>query len=1191
MFCYRVQEHRAKRTLLGLPVNKTKKTIDEQEKLRKYNRIMQRKCRKRKNIEMREKVKKYDRERHAVRKVGKDTFEANDGTLLRVMTNESIRKASWKVRKTLPKSPRKCIQVLDHITNTLRKSPRKRKIMTETSTEKKIKTTKEGRKVKRDLKDMKKNVKQHVKYVNNLKVKYSSLRKASSMLGIRWCSLQRLCSWTELESESKSKIDDTYIRPDISIELPEGKYAGNRYLNQTLKQVYKTYQMETKTKPYSFSYFARNRPKKVKCVGKTPKRQCICEKCANTVLLAGPIAASGIAGVSTDVRALVKATMCVVPHHEENNLKCVNRECEKCGTKTFIRKLMKQCPHKNLTWRRWQAVGVKRELVLVTINGTLKNALIALGEDLENMSLHMFNANWHSQQFVSLRNNFPQGTMVQVLDFGKNYLCEFQDEPQAKFWQRNQVTIHPIVAYYHCACGDVIKDETIFITDDLHHDSYAVSAFEQILMKHIKKQSPHEINHVIQMSDQCACQYKCLKVFKNMSKSDIKTTKLYFGVRHGKGPCDGVTGRLKQTLKQAVVSRSAVLSTAKDVYTFGKENIEKSFQDGSGHNHNQCHFFYIEKENIVREIVVEKGKTPVIDTRKIHSVRNCGKAGHIMTRLVGCACMECLKEDWHKCLNKKWVNPWKEVDLIVQPKQNRKEAKKGKRIKQTKEETKKAKKERVKMSKEERAKKTVKATIKSSNIKATSVDNGLSSESRSTRSSKLANMNICHSSSPRSKSASIDQRTITRKKKPTKRSEVNLRTTRPSKSASFEEGTCPTSTRKKPRKNKGQSNMTPSEESNKKPSITSDYSEILRNFSKIKHYKALQMNCSKLSLPMFTPDTNHTNTNRTIDEDSVGLVPADIQVKTKKLPVQVLGDGNCLPRSGSMLVSGHENYYEELRVRIIVELVKNEDYYCNETNMRKGLNNEAPKHTTVAYAMYSDHYIPGELLPNSRIKKVFRDEVVGLCQPNPFMGIWQIHSLSSVLGSPIYSVYPDKGNPFVRKHLHRLIEPRTHKNNKTHVIMWSNSRTDMPSQYWVPNHFVPLMSDVAELPVVRVVDDEWKILVPDENCCRVDEVINAEHPLSDDEVTNTDRPLPDDEVTNADRPLSDDGVTNTDRPLSDDEVINTDRPLSEDGVTNTDRPLSDDEVINADRQLRTPVLVALDTVDSSNEMSPSLSRG
>ena len=63
------------------------------------------------------------------------------------------------------------------------------------------------------------------------------------------------------------------------------------------------------------------------------------------------------------------------------------------------------------------------------------------------------------------------------------------------------------------------------------------------------------------------------------------------------------------------------------------------------------------------------------------------------------------------------------------------------------------------------------------------------------------------------------------------------------------------------------------------------------------------------------------------------------------------------------------------------------------------------------------------------------------------------------------SIYPQRGNPHVRRDLHRKIYPRDYQGDLddpvTRLIMWTSCREDMPSQHWVPNHFVLVLYDTV----------------------------------------------------------------------------------------------------------------------------------
>ena len=67
---------------------------------------------------------------------------------------------------------------------------------------------------------------------------------------------------------------------------------------------------------------------------------------------------------------------------------------------------------------------------------------------------------------------------------------------------------------------------------------------------------------------------------------------------------------------------------------------------------------------------------------------------------------------------------------------------------------------------------------------------------------------------------------------------------------------------------------------------------------------------------------------------TVGDYPNDL---VGRIPVSVIADGNCLPRSGSVLAFGSEAFHFEIRCRIIIELVKNKRCYLDVKEMNKGI--------------------------------------------------------------------------------------------------------------------------------------------------------------------------------------------------------------------------------------------------------------
>ena len=62
---------------------------------------------------------------------------------------------------------------------------------------------------------------------------------------------------------------------------------------------------------------------------------------------------------------------------------------------------------------------------------------------------HTFFAKWQAQQFQTLRDNFPLGTIVSVVDFVENYSFVHQKEIQSYYYFNKQVTIMVHVCYRH----------------------------------------------------------------------------------------------------------------------------------------------------------------------------------------------------------------------------------------------------------------------------------------------------------------------------------------------------------------------------------------------------------------------------------------------------------------------------------------------------------------------------------------------------------------------------------------------------------------------------------------------------------------------------------------------------------------------------------------------------------------------
>ena len=70
--------------------------------------------------------------------------------------------------------------------------------------------------------------------------------------------------------------------------------------------------------------------------------------------------------------------------------------------------------------------------------------------------------------------------------------------------------------------------------------------------------------------------------------------------------------------------------------------------------------------------------------------------------------------------------------------------------------------------------------------------------------------------------------------------------------------------------------------------------------------------------------------------DAVNIYPEALPEKmSANVPLMVFGDGNCLPRSGSVLAFGDAEHHLDIRCRFILELVKHSELYINVMHIDK----------------------------------------------------------------------------------------------------------------------------------------------------------------------------------------------------------------------------------------------------------------
>ena len=155
------------------------------------------------------------------------------------------------------------------------------------------------------------------------------------------------------------------------------------------------------------------------------------------------------------------------------------------------------------------------------------------------------------------------------------------------------------------------------------------------------------------------------QLFYHLTKSKIPVTWHYYAVRHGKSSADRAGGNFKIFLRNLVKTGQVSISSCEDI------EISRSKYDKQGcctedkEEHSLRIVFY--HPEIPREGKLPKLKR-VIDTIKIHSIRNTGIEGVLEIRLMSCCCCGCFHNG--PCLFPEYSDSWKMVSVTTHKKKD-----------------------------------------------------------------------------------------------------------------------------------------------------------------------------------------------------------------------------------------------------------------------------------------------------------------------------------------------------------------------------------------------------------------------------------------------------------------------------------------------------------------------------------------
>ena len=167
-----------------------------------------------------------------------------------------------------------------------------------------------------------------------------------------------------------------------------------------------------------------------------------------------------------------------------------------------------------------------------------------------------------------------------------------------------------------------------------------------------------------------------------------------------------------------------------------------------------------------------------------------------------------------------------------------------------------------------------------------------------------------------------------------------------------------------------------------------DWQHRIATLSAVNSFEELVTYVNTNPLPCFTDDINDTLTQQEIHNfDMVALHHIPDDAPQRIVPISVVGDGNCFPRTISYLLFKSETIYLKMRVRIVYKPIINLNAYLDNIYVLVGAHNFYDRGTLPEqYVMYSHNYIPN-MGNELDVLDLYKKEVMDIRRDGTFVGI------------------------------------------------------------------------------------------------------------------------------------------------------------------------------------------------------------
>ena len=294
---------------------------------------------------------------------------------------------------------------------------------------------------------------------------------------------------------------------------------------------------------------------------------------------------------------------------------------------------------------------------------------------LHGFPMHRFLSKNQKNEMNTRLDRLDPGTLVLISDYAEKFVPKEMEEIQSMHWSSSPLTILNIVALFDVPDPDgdkllKVKIYFSFITERPEQDSNFVAHCHRLVLLWIYEIFGLTFKEVDLLSDRCAVQFCCRKVFGLLAESrqnlcinhdasepicsNCPKVCLHFSCAgHGKCEVDHIGAYIKTSLRRRELHHQPLRSTADitdHLQTLNFVNLKKTApgkEDERGFRYSGLYSQVVSPEDVV---VSNADYKTITGTRSFHQIITTPTSGQLLIRESSCfSCAACEFSDYENC--------------------------------------------------------------------------------------------------------------------------------------------------------------------------------------------------------------------------------------------------------------------------------------------------------------------------------------------------------------------------------------------------------------------------------------------------------------------------------------------------------------------------------------------------------------